>query len=166
MDYKPNIDAVLWFVEHCWPQIIAQHPNAQFVIAGMNPSATVQKLAEDNSIVVTGFVDDIMPYFQSASVFVAPFQIARGVQNKVLQAMACELPVVTTSRGIEGIVHAQGEDVLVTDDTQLFTEHCLTLLADQQKVESIGHRARQTILNNYAWPEVLKPLTELIASKS
>ena len=162
MDYKPNIDAILWFIANCWSQVKTQYPNAKLVIAGMNPSATIQKLGSSDDIVVTGFVDDIMPYFQSASIFIAPFQIARGVQNKVLQAMSCELPVVATSKGIEGIIHCAGEDVLLADTAEQFTKHCLDLLESVQLRESIGKVARQTILANYAWPEVLKPLTNQI----
>jgi glycosyltransferase involved in cell wall biosynthesis len=162
MDYKPNIDAILWFIANCWSQIKAQYPSAKLVIAGMNPSASIQKLGARGDIVVTGFVEDMMPYFQSASLFVAPFQIARGVQNKVLQAMSCELPVVTTSKGIEGIIHVAGKDVLLADTVEQYTKHCLDLLQSIELRESIGRAARQTILANYAWPEVLKPLTNQI----
>jgi sugar transferase (PEP-CTERM/EpsH1 system associated) len=162
MDYKPNIDAILWFITNCWSHIKAQYPSAKLVIAGMNPSASIQKLGARDDIVVTGFVEDMMPYFQSASMFVAPFQIARGVQNKVLQAMSCELPVVTTSKGIEGIIHVEGHDVLLADTVEQYTKHCLDLLQSIELRGSIGRAARQTILANYAWPEVLKPLTNQI----
>jgi sugar transferase (PEP-CTERM/EpsH1 system associated) len=162
MDYKPNIDAILWFIANCWSQIKAQYPSAKLVIAGMNPSVSIQKLGTSDDIVVTGFVENIMPYFQSSSIFVAPFQIARGVQNKVLQAMSCELPVVTTSKGIEGIIHTSGEDVLLADTVDQYTKHCLDLLKSIELRESIGKAARQTILANYAWPEVLKPLTNQV----
>ncbi|MDT0582627.1 TIGR03087 family PEP-CTERM/XrtA system glycosyltransferase [Brumicola blandensis] len=165
MDYKPNIDAVLWFIEHCWPNIVQHNPKAHFIIAGMNPNPSILKLASDN-ITVTGFVENIMPYFQSADVFVAPFQIARGVQNKVLQAMSCEIPVVSTSRGIEGIIHTQGEDVLIADNPEEFNEQCLLLLQNKALKAEIGLKARQTILQNYAWPEVLKPLTNRLESLS
>jgi glycosyltransferase involved in cell wall biosynthesis len=120
------------------------------------------KLGASDDIVVTGFVEDIMPYFHYASLFVAPFQIARGVQNKVLQAMSCELPVVTTSKGIEGIIHVAGCDVLVADTIEQYTKHCLDLLQSIELRKLIGRAARQTILANYAWPEVLKPLTDQI----
>ncbi|MBF7072154.1 TIGR03087 family PEP-CTERM/XrtA system glycosyltransferase [Glaciecola sp. MH2013] len=163
MDYKPNIDAVLWFVENCWSQVSDAFPSAELVIAGMNPSPAIQKLTSKGNIKVTGFVDDIMPYFQAASVFVAPFQIARGVQNKVLQAMACEIPVVSTERGIEGIVHKNGDDVLLAKDAKEFTAHCIALLNDQAMAQEIGGKARQTIVDHYAWPEVLKPLTEQLS---
>lgn len=98
--------------------------------------------------------------------FVAPFQIARGVQNKVLQAMSCEIPVVSTSRGIEGIIHTQGEDVLIADNPEEFNEQCLLLLQNKALKADIGLKARQTVLQNYAWPEVLKPLTNRLESLS
>jgi sugar transferase (PEP-CTERM/EpsH1 system associated) len=162
MDYEPNIDAILWFIANCWSQIKEQYPNSKLVIAGMNPSNNIKKLGIRDDIVVTGFVEDIMPYFQNACIFVAPFQIARGVQNKVLQAMSCELPVVTTSKGIEGIIHCAGKDVVLADTADQYTRHCLNLLESIELRESIGKAARQTILANYAWPEVLKPLTSRI----
>ena len=162
MDYKPNIDAVLWFIANCWSQIKDQYPSAKLIIAGMSPSANIQKLGTSDDIIVTGFVEDIMPYFQSACIFIAPFQIARGVQNKVLQAMSCELPVVTTLKGIEGIIHCAGKDVLLANTAEQYTKHCLNLLESIELRESIGKAARQTILANYAWPEVLKPLTNQV----
>jgi glycosyltransferase involved in cell wall biosynthesis len=128
----------------------------------MNPSTNIQKLGTSDDITVTGFVDNIMPYFQSACIFIAPFQIARGVQNKVLQAMSCELPVVTTLKGIEGIIHCAGKDVLLANTAEQYTKHCLNLLESIELRESIGKAARQTILANYAWPEVLKPLTNQV----
>ena len=109
MDYKPNEDAVIWFVKTCWPSIIAQYPNARFVIAGMSPSTDIKQLADDNSIEVTGFVDDILPYYHQADIFVAPFRIARGVQNKVLQAFACALPVISTSMAQKAYFASQTE---------------------------------------------------------
>ena len=166
MDYKPNIDAVFWFVNNCWPLIKTQYPEAKFVIAGMNPTSSVLKLKTDSNIEVTGFVDDIMPYFQSAALFVAPFQIARGVQNKLLQAMSCEIPVVTTTRGVEGIIHNNGEDILIADSAIKFAQLCLDLLDSSELRTSIGKAARKTILAHYAWPEVLKPLTNQIENKA
>jgi sugar transferase (PEP-CTERM/EpsH1 system associated) len=165
MDYKPNIDAVMWFISNCWPELKEQYPEAKFIIAGMNPTPAVQKLESDSNIQVTGFVDDIMPYFQSATIFVAPFHIARGVQNKVLQAMSCEIPVVSTSKGIEGIIHSDGKDVLIADTPESYTQGCLSLLQSGELRASIGKAARNTILSYYAWPEVLKPLTDQIESK-
>ena len=99
MDYKPNVEAMLWFVEYVWPSIKMHYPKASLSIVGMNPVKEIRKLDTRHDIQVTGRVDDVVPYFHQADVFVAPFQIARGVQNKILQAMACGLPVLGSSLG-------------------------------------------------------------------
>ena len=103
MDYAPNEDAVVFFVESCFINIREQIPGARFVIVGMNPSEVVLNLARFDGVEVTGTVDSVAPYLQQAHLFVAPFRIARGVQNKVLQAMSSRIAVVTSSMGNEGI---------------------------------------------------------------
>jgi len=157
MDYKPNVDAVIWFSNEIWPQVIEHFPEATFTIAGMNPVESVKKLSEHANIEVTGFVDDILPYFQRANAFVAPFQIARGVQNKVLQAMSCGLPVVTTSMGAEGIACHHNENVLIADTPDAFVEALLNVLDSSKEAELLGGNARQTILKHYSWESKMKP---------
>ncbi len=164
MDYKPNIDAVLWFVNNCWPTIQQQLDNAHLIIAGMNPSQEIIKLGLANNIEVTGFVDDIKPYFDKAHIFIAPFQIARGVQNKVLQAMACALPVVSTKLGAEGILCENEHDILIAETSEQFVKQVLALANSETYRRDIGQRALKTINNNYAWQSVLMPLTESIKS--
>lgn len=159
MDYKPNIDAVLWFVKHCWTQISLEVPQAKFIIAGMNPTKNIQALEQTYSnIEVTGFVDDIKPYFDSAHVFVAPFRIARGVQNKILQAMACALPVVSTALGAEGILCEHERNIIITDDAESFADNCIELAQNKSKAQQLGRGALQRINDHYAWESVLQPL--------
>lgn len=162
MDYKPNIDAVLWFVKHCWEDIQKQIPNAKLIIAGMNPSPTIVKLGEASNIEVTGFVDDIKPYFDQSHIFIAPFQIARGVQNKVLQAMACALPVVCTPLGAEGILCQDMTDIIIADDAKIFTKQTIELANNIELRDKIGQSAFSTINSHYGWESVLRPLTEMI----
>ncbi len=159
MDYKPNVDAVLWFVKHCWPQISSEVPNAHFIIAGMNPTKSIEALGHSHgNINVTGFVDDIKPYFDNAHVFVAPFKIARGVQNKILQAMACALPVVSTSLGAEGILCEHDRNIIITDDNESFADNCIELAQNKTKARQIGSDALTRINDHYAWESVLQPL--------
>jgi sugar transferase (PEP-CTERM/EpsH1 system associated) len=165
MDYKPNIDAMLWFVENCWPSIVQSIPNAHLIIAGMNPSAEITKLAVSPNIEVTGFVDDIKPFFDKAHIFVAPFQIARGVQNKVLQAMACALPVVSTPLGAEGIMCEDKLDILLADTSYDFTQQAIALAKNHELQVQVGQRALASINAHYAWESVLQPLTKAIAKK-
>ena len=97
MDYFPNVDAVEFFCKDVFPEVRKKIPNLRFVIAGRNPSARVKRLAQDSSVEVTGTVRDIRPYLQAASVAVAPMRMARGVQNKILEALAMDIPVVASS---------------------------------------------------------------------
>jgi len=165
MDYKPNEDAVIWFVNTCWPSIITQHPNARFIIAGMNPSADITQLANNNSIEVTGFVDDILPYYHQADIFVAPFRLARGVQNKVLQAFACALPVISTPMGAEGILCQADQDILIASTPNEFIAQANQLIAQPKLAESIGQSALHIIKQHYSWPSQLQPLVNLLGSE-
>ncbi|MFT4748069.1 MAG: sugar transferase (PEP-CTERM/EpsH1 system associated) [Congregibacter sp.] len=165
MDYKPNEDAVNWFVNTCWPSIITQHPTAKFVIAGMNPSADINQLANDNSIEVTGFVDDILPYYHQADIFVAPFRLARGVQNKVLQAFACALPVISTPMGAEGILCQADQDILIASTPVEFIAQANQLIAQPKLAKSIGQSALHIIKQHYSWPSQLQPLVNLLGSE-
>lgn len=162
MDYAPNIDAVVWFVEHVWGKIKAQYPAAKFYIAGMNPTKKVLELAKQDGIEVTGFVQDIMPYFDQANLFVAPFRIARGVQNKVLQAFACGLPVISTSMGADGIACEHGEHLIISDDANDFANQALSLIDDPKRAESLGLAAHGLIHKQFSWQGVLAPLEALL----
>jgi sugar transferase (PEP-CTERM/EpsH1 system associated) len=165
MDYKPNEDAVIWFVNTCWPSIITQHPNARFIIAGMNPSTDITKLTNDKSIEVTGFVDEILPYYHQADIFVAPFRLARGVQNKVLQAFACALPVISTPMGAEGILCQADQDILVASTPDEFIAKANQLITQPELAKSIGQSALHIIQKHYSWQSQLQPLVNLLGSK-
>lgn len=163
MDYAPNIDAVLWFIDNVWQDILTRWPDAQFIIAGMNPTDKIQALAKTQGITVTGFVQDIMPYFATATIFVAPFRIARGVQNKVLQAFACGIPVVSTPMGAEGIRCQQAESILLAQTPQEFIKHITSLCTDKALYGQISAKALSIILEQYAWESILQPFEQVIA---
>ena len=128
-----------------------------------NVDLSITKLAIVDNIEVTGFVDDIKPYFDDAHVFIAPFQIARGVQNKVLQAMACALPIVCTPLGAEGILCLHDKDIVIANNAEEFTHQAIALATNEAMRERLGQQALSTINSNYAWDSVLQPLTELIS---
>jgi len=165
MNYLPNEDAVLWFVESMWGSIKKQWPNATFYIAGMQPSQRIQDLAKKPGVVVTGYVDDILPYYHKADIFVGPFRLARGVQNKILQAMACGLPVVTTTLGAEGIACQPGKDLLIADDESAFVEKVNQLLQESDLRQVIGAQALQVIAERYSWQGVLRHLPHFITER-
>lgn len=161
MDYKPNIEAVLWFVEYVWPSILRKTPTAKLVIAGMSPSPAIQDLANQPSIEVTGFVENILPYFHQADVFVAPFLIARGVQNKVLQAMACGLPVITSELGAEGIDAIHGQEMLIANTVTEYLEQ-IEYLNHQANYQTIANAAIRRISDDYSWEGQLHILANAI----
>jgi len=167
MDYLPNENAVLWFIDNVWDQLRAVRPDAELVVAGMNPSQAIQKLAQRQGITVTGYVEDMLACYHAASIFVAPFQIARGVQNKVLQSFACGLPVVTTSAGAEGIDCEDGVHYALAASPEQFVEQIIQLSENRQRYRKISQNAIQLVQDKYTWSamnEVLLPLFEQSSS--
>jgi glycosyltransferase involved in cell wall biosynthesis len=165
MDYWANGDAVTWFARGAFPLVRAQVPDAHFYIVGARPSAAVQNLADLPGITVTGRVDDTRPYLAHAGLVVAPLRIARGVQNKVLEAMAMGKPVLTTSLALEGIAARSGRDVLVADDAPQLTELSAGILRAGDAA-SLGKAARQYVLKHHRWEENLKRIGDLLEGAS
>lgn len=162
MDYWANVDAVLWFVEHVWPLILVKQPEAIFCIVGGNPSNEVKALAKSNKgIVVTGRVHDVRPFIAKAQCVVAPLQIARGIQNKVLEAMSLNKAIVLTTMAMEGINAQASDGVVITDDKNTYAQACLTLLGNQPKALA----NRQWILDNFTWQQTLEPLVNYFSVK-
>ena len=162
MDYLPIEDAVLWFVKSCWQQIITNWPEAKFLIVGMQPSQRIQQLAKLPGITVTGYVSDILPFYHQADIFIAPFRLARGVQNKILQAMACGLPVLTTSLGAEGIACSTGEHLLIANTEAEIIENISMLLTDEVLANKLSLAGPKLIQQKYSWEGALKELPELL----
>ena len=162
MNYKPNIDAVLWFMKHAWGLIRNKYPEARFIIAGMNPSSAIQQLDRNLGIEVTGFIDDILPYYHQADYFVAPFTIARGVQNKILQAFACGLPVVTSSMGAEGIECRDGEHIIIAGTGEEYLQAINKLESSPSLKTKITDAALKLIHEKYSWNEKLKVLDSFL----
>jgi len=162
MDYWPNIDAVTWFAREAWPAIAAFDAQAQFWVVGMNPAPEVQALAADARIHVTGTVPDVRPYLRHASAVVAPLRVARGVQNKVLEAMAMGRPVVVSEEAATGIDAADGQDFLIAKASSDYVEAIRALLAAPHRSEEIGAAARRCVLARYSWDAHLAQLGELM----
>jgi sugar transferase (PEP-CTERM/EpsH1 system associated) len=150
MDYWPNIDAATWFAREIMPAIIKQRPDARFYIVGMNPSQAVRSLASIPGVVVTGSVPDVRPYTQHASVVVAPLRVARGVQNKVLEAMAMARPVVVSMSAANGIAAEPGVDFERAGDAKQFSGTVMKLLS-KDAGSAMGWRARARIRAAYNW---------------
>lgn len=154
MDYWANVDAVRWFVSEVWPMLAGVHPELKFYIVGGKPTAEVQALASER-IIVTGRVHDVRPYISQAAIVVAPLRIARGIQNKVLEAMSMAKPIVATGMAMEGINAPLHQALQQSDDADRFAEYCLSMLASQPD----AGQNRQWVLDNFTWQATLAPLT-------
>lgn len=157
MDYWPNIDAVAWFATDILPQVRRSWPAAVFYIVGMRPAPAVQALAKAGEVVVTGSVPDVRPYLRHARMVVAPLRVARGIQNKVLEAMAMEKAVVLSAAPATGLTATPGEAYEVAADADEFAQKVLRL-ADERRAESMGHVARAHVLAEYGWNANLAPI--------
>lgn len=162
MDYWPNVDAVTWFAREVWPALAASDSSLSFWIVGMNPAPQVQALAQDARIRVTGTVPDVRPYLQHGSVIVAPLRIARGIQNKVLEAMAMARPVVVSPDAAIGVDAREGEELMVAHDAPAFVHAVGSLLADARRASTIGLAARECVVARYSWEAHLSKLVPLM----
>lgn len=156
MDYWPNVDAVVWFVNHIFPALRRIKPNLQFYIVGRNPARKVRNLETSPGVVVTGRVDDVRPYLKFATAVVAPMRLARGVQNKILEAMAMEKVVLTSEAGLEGIEAELGAEILLTNSLEDYLEFLPRIL--QRRDHNIGRAARLKVLNDFNWDNTLPHL--------
>lgn len=158
MDYAPNVDAVVHFAEAVLPQIRDRFADAVFHIVGRNPAPAVLALAARPGVDVAGAVDDIRPWIASADMVVAPLRIARGIQNKVLEAMAMARPVIASSAAAEGIVAQSGEHFMVARDDAAMVDAVCALATDRQRAQAMGAAARAHMLAHYQWDAQLAPL--------
>lgn len=161
MDYWANIDAVDWFARHIFPIIRARRPNTWFYIVGAKPGKTVQLLANLPGICITGMVADIRPYLQHAVAAVAPLRIARGIQNKVLEAMAMQKPVIVSPQALEGINAIDGEELLVANNETEFSDQALRILENGNRA-ILGQAARNRIMADYTWQNSLSRLDTML----
>lgn len=151
MDYYPNVDAVLFFAQQCWPLIIDYLPNVTWQIVGRNPMPEVKKLAELPGVTVTGSVPDVRPYLSAAEVAIAPLLIAGGTRLKILEALAMRKAVVSTSIGCEGLAVVPGEHLIVEDQPKKFALALIKLLGSSEARTSFGAAGRRLVEAEYSW---------------
>lgn len=163
MDYRANIDGVLYFVKHVWPAVRGARPDASFAIVGANPAAAISALHGTEGIIVTGRVDDIRPWLANAKIAVAPLRVARGIQNKVLEAMAMARPVVASAEAMTGLA-APRDAALTAETDEAMAASILALLEDAPQCERMGRAARHFVLTHHQWDQALKPLEDKLAA--
>jgi sugar transferase (PEP-CTERM/EpsH1 system associated) len=164
MDYFPNVDAVLWFCDEILPVVQGRVPEANLTICGSQPVAAVRRLGKRRGVTVTGRVPDTRPYVDQAEVFVAPLRMARGIQNKLLEALAMGLPCVASTVAWGGTVVRDGEGILATDNAKEFAEHVVRLLQDGGFRAEMARKARAAVEANYRWEDQMAHLDRVVAA--
>jgi len=163
MDYRPNEQAALWVIEHLMPRLRARFPEALFHVVGRNPTAKLMAHHGMPGAQVWGAVPDVRPFLAAADAVLAPLLIARGVQNKVLEAMAMARPVVLTPEAATGIAAEDGAQWLVCPtDPAAMADRIAQLLADPNAPTRIGAAARRFVLDHHGWEAMLAPLAGLL----
>lgn len=151
MGYFPNVDSVLYLCNKILPKILLRYPSLKLYIVGTNPAREVQKLADNKNIFVTGFVDDIRQYLNRTKVFVAPLRSGSGIQNKILEAMACGLPVVTTSYGNAAIKAKPDQQLVIMDEPNQFADKVIDILNNESLRKTLGANARAYMEQEFSW---------------
>jgi len=161
MSYRPNSDAAVYFARHILPLVREAHPDLKFVIAGRDPSRDVRELAKITGVFVVGAVQGAFPYFQNASVSVAPFRISQGFHNKIAESLAVGTPVVTSSRAMAGIGLSEREGLFVADTAVDFAEKVSSILKDSGLRQELRRQA-PTVRQRLSWETLLCRLEESI----
>ena len=161
MDYPPNVEGVCWLCENVLSHLSREY-DVCFNIVGRNPSRKVLELGRAPYVNVVGAVADVRPFLHHASIAVAPLHLARGIQNKVLEAMAAGLPVVATPQSADGIEAVPGEHLLVAETPDQWRESLLSLTQDHDYRIRLGKAARKLVVDHYTWNARLNPIAELL----
>jgi glycosyltransferase involved in cell wall biosynthesis len=155
MDFRPNVDGMVWFCKEILPRVRSEIPLAHLVIVGQKPSAAVDSLRTRPGVEVTGAVPDIRPFVADAAVYVVPLRMGSGTRLKVLEAMAMGKAIVSTRRGVEGIDVVPGRDVLIADSPVDFARQVVGLLRDPARQQSLGRAARDLAVAKYDWRSIV-----------
>ena len=164
MDYFPNIDAVCWFAESIFPLLREGAPAARFRIVGRNPDARVRDLGRLRNVEVVGPVPDVRPYLASAAVSVAPFRVARGIQNKILESMSMQVPVVGTRTAFQGIAAGPEDGIRIEDRPESFAAAVGALLQDFASRIEAGAAARNFVERHHRWQAHGEALVALLTA--
>lgn len=151
MSTHTNVEAVTWFVNDIFPIVKSSVPDAEFWIIGRNPSRRIKRLETYHGVKVTGEVDNVYNWLSKATIAVAPVRVAAGMQNKIIQAMACSLPVVSTSIANEGVGAEPGKEIIIADTPDSFANSIISLLKNEKIQSEIGNAARKLVETKWTW---------------
>ncbi|MBI5303372.1 MAG: glycosyltransferase [Chloroflexi bacterium] len=163
MDFRPNIDAMIWFCDEILPRIRAEIPLAHIVIVGQKPAPRVAALAQRDGVQVTGAVPDVRPFIADAAVYVMPLRMGSGTRLKALEAMAMGKAIVSTTRGVEGIALMPERDAVLADEPDAFARAVIALLRDPGRRRALGQSARTLAETRYDWRAIVPAFDEIYA---
>jgi glycosyltransferase involved in cell wall biosynthesis len=161
MSYHANITMVVGFVQDIMPHVWEKQPDVQVWIVGKDPPPKLQALAQNSNIHVTGTVEDIRPYLQMATLSASPITYGAGIQNKVLEAMACATPVIATPQAVSALGVKAGEEILVASDANSFAEKVIALLEEPERREAIGKAGRRFVERHHDWTVIAARLEDV-----
>jgi sugar transferase (PEP-CTERM/EpsH1 system associated) len=162
MDYYPNQECMSRFCEQTWPLLRAQRPQMKLLIVGADPSPAVRKLGDLPGVTVTGSVPDVRPFIRGSALMVAPLNIARGTQNKILEAMAMGVPVVTSTIAAGGVDAESVKHFLVADTPQAYAQAIMSIVDSPQERNRLALVGRERMLSHHAWPRSMERLDKII----
>jgi sugar transferase (PEP-CTERM/EpsH1 system associated) len=163
LDYRPNVEGLRWFCRQVWPGVVRREPGATLSLVGRNPTSEVLRLGDQPGVSVVGTVPDVRPHLARASVAVAPLRMARGVQNKVLEAMAMGKAVVVSPQALEGLRAEPGRHLLVASEPSQWIEAIVKLLGDRWLRGRLGAEGRRFVEEHHRWDRCLEPIGTLLA---
>jgi glycosyltransferase involved in cell wall biosynthesis len=158
MNYRPNVDAVMWFADHVLGEIREAVPEARLFVVGNKPHGRLDAIRQRANVEITGYVQDILPFLHSAAVYVAPLRMGSGTRLKLLQAMAAGRAIVSTHVGAQGLNVTPGQDIVLSDDAISFAQATIALLRDPAHRARLGQAARELVCQQYNWPVILPRL--------
>lgn len=158
MDYRPNVDAIEWFVTSILPDIQMDIPDIYLTIVGRNPHPRIQSYAEQDNITITGWVESVQPYIHSATIFVVPLRMGSGTRLKILEAMASGCPVISTSIGAAGLHPDVKHAIKIADDDAEFGRIVVSLLKDTPLRQNLSKQAIQQVRQHYDWSALIPNL--------
>lgn len=163
LSWEANIDGLVWFYNEIWEKVKQKHPDIKLYIVGKKPDARLKALTEkDKNIILTGFVEDVEPYFQKARIFITPLRFGSGIKVKVVNALYRAIPCVTTSIGTEGLKVKDGEHIFIKDNPVQYAEAIDILLKDKEIWRKISINARKIARQYYTWDYVLENIRKAI----
>lgn len=161
MDYRPNIDAMLWFGQQVFPLILKKRPKTTLAIVGQRPHPRLNPLKENPAITITGYVNNILPYIAGTGVYIAPFRVGGGTRLKLLQAMAMRKAIVATTVGAEGFPVTSNQEMILVDDPDEMAQSILELLDNPRRRHELGRKAHQFVVAHYTWEALIPAMEKL-----